>query len=96
VSLRAESPARTAGTAGTAALARVRRASMIALVLVVAEYLIGMYVNLYSAVPAADHGQDVGTAITNGPAMLSIHAVLGLGAPGDGSAAPLARPARGG
>jgi hypothetical protein len=78
MSLRAESPARTAGTAGTAALARVRRASMVALVLVVAEYVIGMYVNLYSTVPAADHGQGLGAAIGNGPVLLSSHAVIGL------------------
>jgi hypothetical protein len=78
MSLRAESAARTSSTATTAGLSQVRRASLATLVLVVAEYVIGMYVNLYATIPAADHGQDVGTAITNGPVMLSIHAVLGL------------------
>ncbi len=78
MSVRAESPARPSGTATTAGLARVRRVSLVTLVLVVAEYVIGMYVNLYATIPAADHGHGVGTAITNGPAMLSIHAVLGL------------------
>jgi len=70
--------ARPSGTAAAAGLARVRRASLAALVLVVAEYVIGMYVNLYATIPRADHGHDVGTAIANGPAMLSIHAVIGL------------------
>jgi hypothetical protein len=78
MSLRAEAPARASGTAATTGLARVRRASLVTLVLVVAEYGIGMYVNLYATIPPADHGHDVGTAISNGPAMLSIHAVLGL------------------
>jgi hypothetical protein len=78
MSLRAESPARPAGTAAMAGLARVRRASLVALVLVVAEYGIGMYVNLYTTIPRADHGHGVGAAITNGPVMLSIHAVIGL------------------
>jgi hypothetical protein len=78
MSVRAESPVRPSGTGAAVGLARVRRASLVALVLVVAEYVIGMYVNLYSTIPGADHGHDVGTAITNGPVMLSIHAVLGL------------------
>lgn len=78
MSLRAETPARTSSTAATVGLARVRRGSLITLVLVVAEYVIGMYVNLYTTIPAADHGQDVGAVIANGPMMLSIHAVAGL------------------
>jgi hypothetical protein len=78
MSLRAESPARPSGTSAIAGLAQVRRASLVALVLVVAEYVIGMYVNLYTTIPRADHGHGVGTAITNGPAMLSLHAVIGL------------------
>ena len=46
------------------------------------EYAIGMYVNLYVTVPGADHGGSLGSAISNGPASLSVHAVLGLGALG--------------
>lgn len=42
MSVRAQSTARTSGTAGMAGLARVRRASLIALVLVVTEYVIGV------------------------------------------------------
>jgi len=59
-------------------LTRVRRASLVVLVLVVAEYAIGMYVSLYATIPRAEHGQGMGTAISNGPVMLSIHAVAGL------------------
>jgi hypothetical protein len=56
----------------------VRRGSLAVLVLVVAEYGLGMYVNLYVTVPRADHGRSVGSAIANGPAVLSTHAVIGL------------------
>jgi hypothetical protein len=78
MSLDAESPARPVRTPATAGLARLRRGSMAVLVLVVAEYGLGMYVNLYVTVPRTDHGRSVGSAIANGPAMLSVHAVLGL------------------
>jgi hypothetical protein len=59
-------------------LARLRRGSLAVLVLLVAEYALGMYVNLYAAVPGADHGGGLGNAIANGPASLSLHATLGL------------------
>ena len=75
MSLRAPSLARPASSAATA---RIRRGSLAVLVLVVLEYGIGMYVNLYVTVPRADHGRGLGSAIANGPAVLSAHAVLGL------------------
>jgi hypothetical protein len=78
MSLRAQSSARPASTTATARLARVRRGSLAALVLLVVQYGIGMYVNLYVTVPRGDHGGGLGRAIANGPAMLSTHAVLGL------------------
>lgn len=78
MSLDAGSPARPVSTAATASLARVRRGSLAVLVLLVVEYGIGMYVNLYVTIPRADHGRGLGSAIANGPAMLSIHAVIGL------------------
>jgi hypothetical protein len=77
MSLGAETPARV-NTAATVRLARVRRGSLAVLVLIVVEYAIGMYVNLYVTIPRADHGQSVGSAIANGPATLSIHAVIGM------------------
>ena len=72
------SPARPVADTTAAGLARVRRGSLAVLVLLVAEYGIGMYVNLYVAIPRADHGHGLGDAISNGPAMLTIHAVIGL------------------
>jgi hypothetical protein len=68
----AQSPARPAGRTTAAGLARVRRASLAVLVLLVAEYGIGMYVNLYVTIPRADHRAGLGSAISNGPAVLSI------------------------
>lgn len=47
----AGSPAQPARTAAPARLARVRQANLAALVLLVAEYVIGMYVNLYVTIP---------------------------------------------
>jgi len=65
-------------SAATAGLAMVRRSSLGVLVILVVEFGFGMYVNLYLTVPRADHGRSLGTAIANGPAMLSVHAVTGL------------------
>jgi hypothetical protein len=42
------------------------------------QYGLGNYLNLYVTVPAADHGHGVGTALSAGPAALTIHAALGL------------------
>jgi hypothetical protein len=78
MSVHTESPAKPPRTAVTAALGRLRRGSLAALVLVVVEYAIGMYVNLYVTVPAADRGRGLSTAISNGPALLSVHAVVGM------------------
>lgn len=65
-------------TPPAAASGRIRNASLAVLVLLVAEYGIGMYINLYVTVPGADHGSSLGSAVSNGPATISIHAVLGL------------------
>lgn len=73
-----QSPAATPSHATATRLARLRAGSLAVLVLLVAEYLLGMYVNLYVAVPAADAGHGLGTAISGGPAVLSAHAVIGL------------------
>jgi hypothetical protein len=61
-----------------AAGARIRHGSLAVLVLTVLEYGLGVYVNLYVSVPAADRGGDLGSAVANGPAVLSVHAVTGL------------------
>ena len=78
MSLQTRSSAPRARAAATAGLARLQRGSLAVLVLLVVEYAIGMYVNLYVTVPGADHGGGLGSAVANGPASLSVHAVLGL------------------
>lgn len=77
MSLDAKSAVRPVNAAAPASLARVRRGSLAVLVLVVLEFGIGMYVNLYVTIPRADHGHSVGSAISNGPT-LTVHAVIGL------------------
>jgi hypothetical protein len=67
---------RAGGTARD--VARLRQGSLAVLVLLVAKYALGMYVNLYVSVPGADHGGGLGAAVANGPASLSVHAALGL------------------
>jgi len=72
------STTRPGRSAPAAASGRIRNASLAVLVLLVVEYGIGMYINLYVTVPKADHGGSLGSAVSNGPATISIHAVLGL------------------
>jgi hypothetical protein len=73
-----ESPAPRAWIATAVGVARLRRGSFAVLMLVLAEYVMGMYVNLYVTVPKTDHGSDLGGQISTGPAWLSVHAVIGL------------------
>jgi hypothetical protein len=51
-------------------------------VMLLVQYGLGMGVNLYTRVPAADHGTGLaaalGRALTSQPAVLAVHAVLGL------------------
>ncbi|HSZ38992.1 MAG TPA: hypothetical protein VK817_03450 [Trebonia sp.] len=56
----------------------LRRASFAAFVILLVQYGFGMYTNLYVTIPGSDHGQGIGQAISNGPAALSLHVVLGL------------------
>jgi hypothetical protein len=78
MSVDAKSAARPVDTAAPVGMARVRRGSLAVLVLVVLEFGIGMYVNLYVMIPRANHGHSVASAIANGPAVLTVHAVIGL------------------
>lgn len=69
------------GTAGRLTASRVRglrRASFAAFVMLVIQFALGSYVNLYVTVPGADRGHGFGQAIANGPAGLTLHIVLGL------------------
>lgn len=64
------------------AVSSVRRQALAASAALTLEYLLGMGVNLYVTVPAADRGsgigQAIGRAIMHGPAALALHAVIGL------------------
>jgi hypothetical protein len=69
------------GTAGRVTASRIsglRRAGFAAFVMLVVQFALGIYVNLYVTVPGADHGHGVGQAIARGPAALTLHIVLGL------------------
>lgn len=62
-------------------LARLRGQSFGLLVMLIAQFAIGVVVNLYATVPAADKGGFFGAfgkALSNGPAALASHAGLGL------------------
>ena len=60
----------------------LRANSLAAIVILLFEYGLGVWVNLYGHLPASDHGATlatgIGRAISDGPVGLSIHAVLGL------------------
>ena len=69
--------ARTAarGTSG------LRANSLAAVVMLLIQYGLGMWVNLYAQLPASDHGKGVfaafGGAVADGPVALAVHALLG-------------------
>ncbi len=52
-----------------------------AAVMLLVEYGLGIWVNLYVQVPASDHGQGTlaafGAAVAHGPVALAVHALLG-------------------
>jgi hypothetical protein len=59
----------------------LRANSLAAVVMLLTEYALGTWVNLYARLPASDHGHGslaaFGSAVANGPAVLAVHAVLG-------------------
>jgi hypothetical protein len=59
-------------------LAGLQRMSLLALLLLVAQYALGIVLNLYVAVPAADAHAGITQVITNGPLTLTLHVLLGL------------------
>lgn len=65
----------------TARFAGLRANSFAAIMVLLVQFCLGMWVNLYGQLPAADHGANVGAgftrAISGGPVGLSIHAVVG-------------------
>jgi hypothetical protein len=71
--------ARPAGS-GRALLA-LRGSSFGALVMLIIEFALGIWVNLYATIPASDKGgllAAIGKALSNGPASLATHAGVGL------------------
>jgi hypothetical protein len=60
----------------------LRANSFAALVILLLEYGLGIWVNLYGQLPASDNGASLpagfGRAVADGPIGLSVHAVLGL------------------
>jgi hypothetical protein len=67
---------------GTAARIRALRInSFAAVVMLVTEYGLGIWVNIYAHLPAADQGKGTfaafASAVANGPVVLALHAVLG-------------------
>jgi hypothetical protein len=77
-------PGVTAGAAAASPrqLERLRGATMGALVMLIIQFAIGMIVNLYSTIPAGDQHSSfwaaIGRALADGPAALTVHAILGL------------------
>jgi len=57
----------------------LRRVALAALVMLVVQYGLGIILNLYIAVPASDAHAGIMQEIASGPAMLTVHALLGLG-----------------
>ncbi len=72
----------TTSVAAVAPGIRALRANALAgLVMLLIEYSLGISVNLYSTLPAADRGKalfgGLGAAVGNGPLLVALHALLG-------------------
>ena len=63
------------------ALNGLRLNSFAAVVMILLEFSLGVGVNVFSTLPQADHGRAVftafGSAVTGGPLVLTVHALLG-------------------
>ena len=60
------------------AVRSIRRASFAMTVVLLVQFGLGIGVNLFVALPCKDKGAGLGGAVANGPAAVSIHAVLSL------------------
>src|ERR1700733_5925476 len=60
-------------------LAGLHRMSLAALLMLVAQYALGIVLNLYVAVPASDEHAGIMRVIATGPLTLTLHVLLGLG-----------------
>lgn len=74
--------AQTTDEAGVARIDRLRGMAFGAILMLLIEYGLGMWVNQFGNLPGADHGKGLfaafGRAVADGPAGLGIHAVWGL------------------
>jgi hypothetical protein len=65
----------------TRTLDGLRTNSFAAVVMLLIEFALGVGVNLYATLPASDHGKGLlpafGRAVTGGPIILTLHALLG-------------------
>ncbi len=70
------------GATNPKAMRGLRANSFAAIVVLLVEYGLGVWVNLYAHLPASDHGANIasgyGRAVADGPVGLSAHALLGL------------------
>jgi hypothetical protein len=64
--------------------ARLRQISVAMLVMLVIQYGLGIILNLYVAVPASDAHAGILTEIASAPAVLTVHAILGIALIGTG------------
>ena len=58
--------------------AGLRRVSLAALIMLVAQYGLGIFLNLYVAIPASDAHASIFGEIATAPLSLTVHALLGL------------------
>ena len=74
-------PAARGASATTGADRGLRPNSFAAVVMLLIEYGLGIWVNLYAQIPASDKGKGTfaafGAAVANGPVALTLHALLG-------------------
>lgn len=65
----------------TARVMGLRANALAAVVMLLIQYCLGISVNLYSTLPASDHGKSLfggfPAAVGNGPVLLTLHAILG-------------------
>lgn len=59
-------------------LAGLRRVSLAALIMLVVQYGLGIFLNLYVAIPASDAHAGIFGEIATAPLTLTVHALLGL------------------
>jgi hypothetical protein len=70
--------AEAAGRLPASRVRSLRRSCFATFVMLVVQFGLGIYVNLFVTVPGADHGGGFGQAVANGPAGLALHIAVGL------------------